>query len=64
MTCIDGEIRNCKEECIFKVPYTCDEDVFDQCCVLMKENNMQSPDSVATATLLSCTLREQTIQTV
>ena len=61
---IDGEIRNCKEECIFKGPYPCEEDVFDQCCVLMKENNMQYPDSVATATLLSCTLREQTIQTV
>ena len=64
MTRIEGDICKCKEEYIFKGPYPCDEDVFDQCCVLMKENNMQSPDSVATATLLSCTLREQTIQTV
>ena len=56
------KIRNCKEECTFKGPYPCDEDVFDLCCVLMEENNMQSPDSVATATILYCTLREQIIQ--
>ena len=58
---IDGEIHNCKEECIFKGTYPCGEDVFDLCCVLMEENSMQSPGIVATATVLYCTLREQII---
>ena len=30
----------------------------------MEENNMQSPESVATAAVLYCTLSEQNIQTV
>ena len=37
---IEGEICKCKEEYIFKGLYPCDEDVLDQCCVLMKENNI------------------------
>ncbi|KAJ8308434.1 LOW QUALITY PROTEIN: hypothetical protein KUTeg_013308 [Tegillarca granosa] len=41
--------RVCEEECTYKEPYPCDKDVFDLCCILMHENDLEPPTDSASA---------------
>lgn len=36
-------IDACKEECLQRGPCTCDETVFDLCCIAMEENFLTPP---------------------
>lgn len=58
------KIRVCKEECSFKGPCPCDRDIFELCCLLMAENNLQPPVNSDTAKRLYNALRNNILQSL
>ena len=51
------QIDVCKEECSFRGPVPCDQDVYDMSCLLMKENRYQYPNDPDSAVYLYRELR-------
>lgn len=51
------KIEVCKEECLQRGPYPCDDTVFDICCLAMAQNNLHPPTSPEEAIELYMFLR-------
>lgn len=53
----EQKIDICKEDCLQRGPYPCDDTVFDICCLAMAENNLHPPTSPEEAIELYLFLR-------
>lgn len=56
--CTDEDIQNCEEEC-HERSYPCDVTVFELCCILMEENELYVPKTVAEGKELYLKLRQE-----
>lgn len=55
------QIELCREECLPRGPFPCDQTVFDICCLIMSENHLQPPTTVEEAIELYLFLRAKII---
>ena len=51
------KIEACRQECLQRGPYPCDDSVFDICCITMAENSLHPPTSPEEAIALYMFLR-------
>ncbi|XP_073449710.1 uncharacterized protein [Aquarana catesbeiana] len=56
------EVAICKEECLPKGRYSCDETVFELCCLIMEENSWNAPEDPYSAVDLYLQLRNNILQ--
>ena len=59
-----GAIELCKEECMPKDQYSCDEEVYELCSIIMHENNLSRPSDAESAVDLYHTLRDSIVQSL
>lgn len=56
----DNDFDVCKEQCVFRKPVPCDEDVFEMCSIIVAERDLPYPTGSEEALDLYLTLRQAT----